>query len=298
MTVQSYTGTSSPYTSSSGGTLQAQIIVTVATSSVAGAFSATKSLINTAAVGSAINGGIDQPNAATASISSIPNGVRGQINVTLNDAYGVALANGPITVTASTGGLVGINATLGSDAATVKNAADVINNDVSFSVSVAQAVANVPANVTVTINYNGTVVATKSFNFQGEVAKVVASKAKIVGTSGATSTTGTVNYTGTNSGNASFVAQYYDAAGTELFPSDTVAGTTAVSGTTNASISAYSVAFIGSAANGPALGSATGGATAGCATLQLQYVNATSGTIIKSNTWSQCSAGDADTYTA
>ena len=300
MTVQSYTGATAT-TSSSGGTLQAQIIVTVAGTSVSGAFSAAKSLINTAVVGSATNGGVDQVNATTGSSTVIPNRAKAQINFTLNDAYSVALAAGPMTATASAGGLVAFNGTLGATA-TPTNSADVMV-DSAGSLTVTQATNDVAANVTVTIAYKGTTVATYTFNFQGEVAKVTV---KGIHIARAGVTTVPVATAGVVDGNQAYEAHYYDAAGNELYPSDSATATTSVSGSTNAFVTATSIPVPASATYAtPAYGqvtcagtSLTGKGAGSDAAMQIQYVNAASGTIVKSNVWTQSCAGDADTYTA
>jgi len=287
-------------TATTGGTLTAQLIVTVAGTSTAGTFNAAESLINTAVVGDTTNGGVDQNNATTGSPFVIPNRAKAQINFTLRDAYDSTLAAGPMTVSASTGGLVCFNGTVGTTC-TPTGSADVIS-DSTGSVSVAQATKDAPANVTVTITYKGTTVSTKTFNFQGEVAKVVAKNPHIA-RAGVTTTP--VATAGVIDGNQAYEVHYYDAAGTELYPSNSNTSTTAVSGVTNAFITATSIAVAASSTYAtPAYGqvtcagTSTTGKDAGSATLQLQYVNASSGTIVKSNTWKQTCAGDADTYTA
>jgi len=287
-------------TSTSGGTLTAQLIVTVAGTSAAGQFSAAKSLINTAVVGDTTNGGVDQNNATTGSPYTIPNRAKAQINFALKDAYGTALSAKPMTVTASTGGLVAFNGTLGTTASP-SGSADVIS-DYDGSVTVIQATNDSPATVTVTITWNGVTVATKTFNFLGEITKVVAKNPKIARAGVTTTPTAT---SGVVDGNQAYEVHYYDSVGNEAFPSDSNTATTAVSGVTNAFVTATSIAIAANATYGtPAYGQVTCAGTsatgkgAGSATLQLQYVNASSGNIVKSNTWTQTCAGDADTYKA
>jgi hypothetical protein len=291
-TVQVYDNTTAN-SSSAGGTLVAQAVVTVAATSVAGAYSASKSLVNTAVVGNNTNAGIDIANATTGSASMIPNNAKAQINFTLKDAYGTGLPSGPMAATATNGALVGFNATLGTTA-TPANTADVIS-DSSGSLTVVQATANVAMSTTVTITYKGITVGTKTFNFQGEVATVTASAPRVAYVGSAK----TVDYTdAVKATNAAFVVRYFDGANNELWPSDGTSATTLVSGLTNASVTAASVAANGdgTAAKPVALGAVTC-AIAGSASLQLQYVNA-SGTVVKSNTWTQACGGDANSYTA
>ena len=101
--------TATATTSSSGGTLVASLVVTIAGTSVAGVFSASKSLINTATIGSPTNAGVDVVNATTGSSTVIPNRASAYINFTLNDAYGIALSSGPMTVSATGGAVVVIS---------------------------------------------------------------------------------------------------------------------------------------------------------------------------------------------
>jgi len=299
-TVQAYTGAASD-TKTTGGTLTAQVIVTVASTSTAGSFSAAKSKINTAVVSDTTNGGVDQNNATTGSPTVIPNRAKAQINITLNDAYGSALSAGAMTVSSTAGGLVAFNATLGTTA-TPTASTDVIS-DSAVSVTVIQSTNDVSSNPTVTVTYKGTTVATYSFTFQGEVAKVLVKGIKIA--RAGTTTVPTVS-SGTVDGNQAYDAHYYDATGNELFPADSNTATTAVSGTTNAFVTATSIAVAADPAYAnPAYGqvtcagtSTTGKGAGSNAGMQVQYVNANSGSIIKSNVWTQSCAGDADTYTA
>ena len=300
MTIQSYK-TATATTSTSGGTLAAQVIVTVASTSASGSFSAAKSKINTAVVSDTTNGGVDQNNATTGSPTVIPNRAKAQINITLNDAYGSALSAGAMTVSSTAGGLVAFNATVGTTASPTAST-DVIS-DSAVSVTVIQSTNDVSSNPTVTVTYKGTTVASYAFTFQGEVAKVLVKGIKIA--RAGTTTVPTVT-SGLVDGNQAYEAHYYDAAGNELFPADSNTASTAVSGSTNAFVTATSIAVAASASDAtPGYGqvtcagtSTTGKGAGSNAAMQLQYVNANSGSIIKSNVWTQSCAGDADTYTA
>jgi hypothetical protein len=287
MTIQVYDGSTLDSTShapTSKGTLSSQVFVTIATTSVSGAFSAAKSLVNTAASPSdATNNGVDLANTASGSISTIDNGTQARVNFTLNDAYGVPLPTGAVIVTSTGGGYVSFSGapTGSTDVQTAS----------SGYYTVKQSVSNTPQNVTTTVSYNGTVVATRSFNFLGNVAKIVASNPRVVGISDTTPATTAA---------AAFTLRYYDAAGVELFPSDATTATTLVSGLAGQVVSAATISTAGVSgdANHPYAVGAVTGITAGTASLQMQYVNATDGTIIKSNTWTQSVAGDAYAYTA
>jgi hypothetical protein len=274
---------------SAAGTLSAQLVVTIATTSSSGAYSAADSSINTAVASNATADGVDQNNATTASPYVIPNGAYGYINFDLYDSYEVALADATsaIAITA-TGGLVNASGTLGT-ATTPANTLAVLN-DHNVTITVGQAVADKPENVTVTIARNGVNIATKNFTFLGEVAKVEAYRSQ---TATAAATT-----------EDAFRVKYFDAAGTQLYPSNDTTATTVVSATTNQFITTVTVPTTGvrstaTAAKGSVYcaGTAASGAGVGSADLQLQYVNA-SGTIVKSNVWKQACGGNAYTYAA
>jgi len=299
-TVQVYDGSTvdSSGVITANGTLSSQLVVTVATTSVSGVYSAAKSLINTAVSGDSTNAGVDVVNTHSNSVSVIPNGELAQVNFTLNDAYGVALPAGAVIATA-TGGYVKLST--GTSAGTATGTTDV-QTATSGSFTVKQSVANAPADVTVTHTYNGTVVTTRTFNFRGEVAKVVASNPRVVSTS---------EPTPTKSSNASFLVRYYDSAGNELWPADASSQTSVVSGYGIGAVPAANVSIV-SGSNGNAGGTRATSANAGIfdyisgkavgsvlgsSDLQLQYVNG-SGTVVKSNVWSQSVAGDAYSYTA
>jgi len=274
---------------SAAGTLSAQLVVTIATTSASGAYSAADSYVNTAASGATADG-IDQNNATTASPYVIPNGTYAYINFDLYDSYGVGLADATsaIAISATGGGLVNASATLGT-ATTPANTLAVLNS-AHGTITVGQAVADKPATVSVTIARNGVNIGTKNFTFLGEVAKVEASRSQT-----ATAATTTAD---------AFRVKYFDAAGTQLYPSNDTTATTVVSTTTNQFITTVTVPTTGvrstaTAAKGSVYcaGTAASGAGVGSADLQLQYVNA-SGTIVKSNVWKQTCGGNAYSYTA
>ena len=291
-TVQSYLGgTSTTLTSTSGATLHAQLIVTVASTSVSGAFSAAKSFVNTAVVGTSTNAGVDIVNAHSASVTTIPNGEKAQINFILNDAYSVPLSAGAV-IASTTGGVGFVKLDTTKTNTPSPTASTDVQTATAGALTVSQSVANAPQTVTVSLSYNGTVVTTRTFNFLGEVAKLVVSNPRVVG----------VNETApTTTATAAFTARYYDSAGNELFPrTDQTTATTLVSGLAGQVVSAATISTAGDgvSTSAPFAVGAVTGITKGSASLQMQYVNATDGTIIKSNTWTQYVAGDADSYTA
>jgi hypothetical protein len=137
----------------------------------------------------------------------------------------------------------------------------------------------------VTLAYRGVTVGTKTFSFQGEVAKVTVTPTKVGKT---TSTTNTDAATIT----------YADSAGNVLFPTGTVA-TTVVT----ASMGDQTIVNGVTVAEYPSR-TATGKVTVSCNStagtvpaLQVRHLNAASGTLVSSNTWAQTCAGAATSVT-
>ena len=286
MTIAVYTNAAASTTS---GTLEAQWVVTSTTSSSAGTYSATGSKVNI--VDASVTGDINRVNGIdNADGAEITNGGIGYINYSLRDAFGTVLPNaGAIVISASGGALVKRGALGATTAASgITNITDVTNSS-EGSIAVKQLTANAPANTTITISYNGVVVATKSIVIQGQVATITASSPVIA-------------QLGTSNADA-FRLEYADAAGNRLIPSDQTSATTVDSATLNTVVTGASIATASTdapaAAKGTVVcgGTASTGAGAGSANLRMQYVNA-SGTIVYSNVWTQKCAGNAFSYTA
>jgi hypothetical protein len=304
MTVQLYSGTGITESLPTNGTLRAQVTVTIATASASGAYAATYSKANTAAIttsgtntgASAASATVDGVNQSGASTPA--NGNYGFFNISLKDAYNQTLDTlGAVTIEASNGGLVKYDGTLGTGA--TPTASLDVTTDASGTISVARpaAQANKGFSTTVTVKYNGVVVATQTFTFYGEVATMVATYTSVA-------------RAGTTFGDDGTEAQpfrvvYRDSAGTFLAPTagdTTVVSSTLTSVVTGAAIYAAPVISTATSAKGQVTcaGSTPGAASSsstGSADLQLQHVNA-SGTIIKSNVWKQQCSGDPYTYTA
>jgi len=273
-------------TASVPSTLRSRVIVTVVAASAAGVYSAADSLVNTAVVSSTTVDGIDQANAITGSATRIPNGASGKINFLLKDAYGSALGTGVLTATSTTGGFV----KLSSDGVYTETSGGTATVDVGTmndgSVTVTQAVANVPVTVTVTIAYKGVTVGTKTFSFEGEVAKVTVTPTKV----GKISTS--------NADAATIV--YNDAAGNVLYPQSTIA-----TSVVTASMGDQTIVNGVTIANYPDKAPTSGKVTVSCnatagtvPALQVRHLNAASGTLVSSNTWAQTCSGAAANLTA
>jgi hypothetical protein len=272
----------------SRGTLVQRYLVTVATTSVSGAYSAADSYIagelaaadNTEATSDATN---------SLSISSQAD-ARAYININLKDAYGVALSGGALIISGTNGAGIGYDAGgAAKSAASDFNLTQVSNTSSSGAITVLKptARANKSFSTTVSISWNGVVVGTKSVKFLGEVATVTASSPKI----------GALNASNAEA----FRVAYADDAGNALYP--TITNTSVVSATTTSAVTGAFVATIGdstSLAKGTLVCAAGDSAVlgGGKANLQLQHVNPLSGTVVKSNVWEATCQGDAYTYTA
>jgi hypothetical protein len=279
----------------SKGSLVQRYLVTVATTSVSGVYSAANSFVQ-----AQVSSGIAAPTTNTDATDSttIANSASsvGYVSFDLRDAYDVSLAGlGALVVSATNGAGVALkNTTDGTYGAnTSVTLLTAVSNFASGTVTVARptAMAGKGFSTTVTISWNGAVVGTKSFTFQGEVASMVVTPRRIA-----------QNLASTTTSADAFRVTYADSAGNALISLGTTA-TTVVSTTTT---SVVTNAFIGTqgTATDAAKGSITcaAGASAylggGTAKLQLQHVNSVSGTIVKSNVFDATCQGNAYSYTA
>jgi hypothetical protein len=271
----------------SKGTLKQRYLVTVASTSLSGIYSAADSYFAGASSSTVDNAttNVDADNSL-----SIDNGASPAafININLNDAYGVSLdGKGALIITGTNGAGIGYKADgSATTAASEFNLTQVSSTSAAGKITVVKpaARANKSFSTTVSISWNGVVVATKSVTFKGEVASVTASAPKI----------GALN---SSSNTSAFKVAYADDAGNALYP--TITDTSVISSTTNSIVTGASIGTIGSSAE-LALGTlvCANVTTGGTANLQLQHVNPLSGTVVKSNVWTATCAGNADTYTA
>ena len=155
---------------------------------------------------------------------------------------------------------------------------------------VSQGTANAPVNGIVTIKYNDTVLATKSFVITGTVAKFTVGSSIALGRTGATSAD-------------SFTATFADAAGNTVVPSNQTSAVTQVSSTVNVSVTSprITTASTSSAAakgdftcSGTAGAGVTGGATA---KLKLQILDDAANAVV-SNEFTAICGGDPAAFTA
>ena len=291
MTIALYSGATASG-STAGGTLTGYITVTVAATSAAGVLSAANSGVWYANS----NSGKTTLTAddTTASTPTAPDGgtaaygVNQFATVRVRDAFGTAITSssgGLLTATATNGALVAFASTTPTQSTAFSSTTI---DGVSLTVA---APSNAPVSTVVTVAYNGTTLATKSFTFTGQVAKITLSSAS----NGALSSTGTATIA------------FADSAGNAVYPSS---GANTGSGSakypltnllvdgnsTNAYITGASVTTAPTSSTGGVL-TFTTGASAGSANLAVKYTNL-DGTIISSNALKVSASDTPYSYTA
>ena len=222
MTVRMYVGPSVTAAVPTNGTLTGQIVVTVATASVAGVPSPVRTTVHFN------NANDDAADATTDAASANYSKANGEIVyalVTLRDAYNNVAVPGGTLIFEVTGGAkldANTSTSLVTTASTV-TALDFVTageSDGLYNVAIAQATANTAANFTLTVRHSsGIVLATKSGKITGEVATFTVTDTNIAGA-------------GQTSEDAITVA-FKDAAGNTVYPGATY-GEAPVSGYVNA----------------------------------------------------------------
>jgi hypothetical protein len=194
-------------------------------------------------------------------------------DIALVDSYGNLLTTsnlGMLTATVTAGAVVNLNSASTAGSTTI-DYQTVTGSFIPFNVQ--QADCDAPWNGTITIAFDGVVVATKSGILKGEVASVTATSPKI-GKKGSSNTS------------AATIA-FADSAGNALYPTT---GVSAVSSTLGGTVTALSVGTWPTSSVAGKItmtcGSGLQGAVKG---LQVQHLN-TSGTVVKSNTWDSACA--------
>jgi len=174
-TIAAYSGTGiDDITTPTAGVLLGIWTLTVATASASGTYSAADSTI---AVQAAYVKGTTASGLLTYDTNSrIANGSVGAIYVALADAFTAPITTGTLTATATNGAFVNIVDTIpaaGNDyAATTAfdSEAGLAGGDAYISVT--QPVANTAGSTTVTITHDGAVLATKTLNWNGDIASI------------------------------------------------------------------------------------------------------------------------------
>jgi len=175
-TVTAYSGTSVSSTAPTNGTLLGSWTLTVASASVSGVLSIANSYVVQQAC-------IDRGATAVTDItgydtsSKCQNGKVAVIYTSMFDALDASVSGGVLAASA-TGGTVNVvnqnseDAILAGDSYAATTAFDTITAQAENFILVTQPTANTAGSATVTISYNGTIVATKTVSWVGDVASL------------------------------------------------------------------------------------------------------------------------------
>ena len=271
------------------GTLEGQITVSIATASVSGTLSQTKSGVFYSTGAAAATSDISTPLTGQPAVGTSAWNVAQYASIVAKDAYGVAVASGVLTATATNGAYVSLNnsataASVGTSSSAFATGTNGATVTVAPSVSTA-------SSTTVTVSYNGIVIGTKAFTFNGKVASVVLSAAG----------NGKIGGAATNLGNK-MVLTFKDSAGTTLaigdanqtgsYPANAVTKNT-IAGT---GIGLGAVTYPTSTAAGKVVFTC-GSAVGVSGSMQVDYSNI-DGTVVTSNTLPVSCSGAPFSYTA
>jgi trimeric autotransporter adhesin len=309
MTIQLYTGSDysatggtwgAASTSSAGviaaaaspttGTLEGQINVSIATSSVSGTLSVTKSGVYYSTGAAAATSDISTPLTGQPAVGTSAWNVAQYASIVAKDAYGVAVPSGVLTATATNGAYVSlVNSATAASAGTSSSAFVTGTNGATLTVAPSVSTAS---STTVTVSYNGTVIGTKAFTFNGKVASVVLSAAG----------NGKVGGAASNIGNSMKIT-FKDSAGTVLAIGDSgqtgsypASAVTKNAGTAGTGISLGTVTYPTTAAAGKVV-YGCGAAVNVTGTMQVDYSNI-DGTVVTSNSLPVSCSGVPYSYTA
>lgn len=285
-TIAAYTGTGiTGTTTRTSGDLIGVWTLTVASASASGVYSAADSTVTQQpciqySEGSTATNAFD-------TTSRCANGRVGVVYVSLVDAYAAAVTGGTLaaTVTAGSVNVANVYSTVSGDNYGATSAFDSATATSRNYVLVTQPTANTAGSSTVTITYNGTVVGTKTINWNGDVASIAvdpANSATVIG-NGVTSTTSGSSYA------LNVVYVYKDAAGnvlSGLTPTlvDATGSMTGATLSTSAETTitvpqSSSLGYGASTINHPG---GTASANFGAGSYRIQVLNA-AGTAVKSN---------------
>jgi len=271
-------------------TLTGKVVVTVTATNAYGAVSAPDTTVyyGTAASATSDTATTD----STSSNYSKANAATILGTISLYDGLGNAVTTGTGVLSATvTGGAVvnlSTSATPGAGTGTTAYLAQSTSSKTHYF-SIAQGTENVAASGTITIKYNDTVLATKSFTIAGQVAKIVVTNVKI-GRTGASSA-------------SSFNVALEDAAGNAVYASSGISAAT-TTGLNNA-VTAVTISTYPSNSSTTGVGNFTCSGTAGAGTttdgskasVKLRMLNAAGDYVYSSPVDMKC-GGDAYAFTA
>jgi hypothetical protein len=299
MTIRSYSKDSASSAaahavSSSQGTLTGQITVTIASASTAGVLSTARS--------AAYWGDAASESSLTADdagqTGSTDYGRTLVLDVRVRDVYGSSITSSGLLQATATGG-ARVKANPGSLTDVGSSSTDYYSGAAPDSEEfLISNPTGAPMAGTVTITWQGTVIATRNYGFSGKVAKVELSS-PVIGQLGGTGTSG--NLATYKLFDAAGNAVYADYSGTDntTTPPSGLAADTSLYGTVATSVSIgqdYSInTTTGVVTSGKVI--FTCGSSAGSGTIGITYTN-TDGTLVKSNALTVKCAGNAVKYTA
>jgi hypothetical protein len=261
------------------------ITVTIAATNVAGVASAADSSVrwDSDSAGDAPSAAADITNSSAATGSQL------YLRINVADAYGqdISSTSGALVVTASSGAVLGsIGTTAGTAAGSTASTAVSSADPSALWVRVGEATAGAGWAGTVTVTYDGVLIATKSGKITGKAAKLTATPYKIGKTGGAT----TQN---------AFLYTVTDAAGNGLTTTasaivmDTSSNSAIVSDANSVTAATYGATY----GDYVGQGAYTCTSTAGTSTVVVKHV-LSDATVIKSAPFTATCGGDAATYTA
>jgi hypothetical protein len=295
MTIQAWTGAGIAALTPTNGILAGTVTFTVVAASASGVFSAGDS--NVATQLQRAKGTACSAIATFDDVASIVNGNTGCIHVNPKDAYGAAVTTGSITATATNGAKVLVsaaNAAAGFLAAASFSSATSAAN---LYVVVVPATAGVGQTTAVTLTWNGVVIGTKNFTFQGDIAKLtfVAASSKTVYKNGSTNAAAdggrlAIAYVATDS-----LGQAVTLTAGPTISDATGAMTPAILDNTNdGAIGVLQTAALGGGASAMTIAA---NALVGAGTFRIKVTNA-AGVDIKSDVINAIVSGGAATFTA
>ena len=290
-TISLYTNAgSTALTAPTAGTLSGFITVSVATASVAGTVSATKSGVYYAGVAAGNSTSSVTKDSSAAGIGTSAWNVPQTAAVVNADAYGTVLASGAlVTATATNGAYVALGSSGSANApssAGTSTTAAVLSAGNTVGLTVAPSVSTA-STTTVTVSINGVVIGTKAFTFTGKVAKVTLSAA----------------YNGSTGGTGNYTIAFADSAGNAVYPTsgggsypqtvtkDTLVGGVAGNGISFGSITTYPTSTLAG------VGTFNCGSNNATGSVAVDYANV-DGTVLASNVLAVSCSGTAASYSA
>jgi hypothetical protein len=280
-------------------TLSGSITVTVVAATAGGTYSAATSACNTAAGTTAFSSGA-YPNGID-SAATKANGDAWSIDFSIRDAYNAAISSGALTASATNGALIsfgtsGTTPTAGTTSTIVST--NPATSGGSSTVRVDQPTAGAPLTTTVTINFNGTVICTKTVTIRGTVDKLTVAN---VGTQDLNGSAGSAQWIYQEIGLFSaglFTVLATDSAGNIVATPTTLGAFSMDSATTTPTVQGLTFPTLASSNSSSStsrftLGSFTCGANAGSASPVVVFTNAGTGKITKSAPFTARCADDA-----